>query len=412
MHVAELLHPAAARPLRFLGLTASGLALTVGAGTLPALAVTTTAGRPATAVTAAARPAVTSLTGTPVAVSTLSTTDAWAVENSSTVLHWNGAAWAQTKLPEYGTGSYLEAVDALSPTDAWAAGFYDTSSSQGHPLLEHWNGSTWTRTASTGATRGTPSQSVLTGTFLQGVSGTSASSAWAVGYDVIASGDVYSVSVILRWNGTTWTRVPSPDPGGGTNVYLNAVTSVSATDAWAVGYYTTPAGKTQALTAHWNGSAWKVVDNPAHGDPDLLGVTADSSSDAWAVGSDGEKTMVLHWNGTSWTQVASPSPGDFDNALFGVSAVSPTQAWAAGSYEIQKPTGVAPVKTLLLRWNGSDWTQVTTPNPDRVSGLNGVSANSASSAWAVGSYQVRHSGGQIPGQTLMLRWNGTAWTRS
>jgi hypothetical protein len=44
--------------------------------------------------------------------------------------------------------------------------------------------------------------------------------------------------------------------------------------------------------------------------------------------------------------------------------------------------------------------------------LNGVSANSPSNAWAVGSYQLPPSGGTITSKTLMLHWNGTDWTRS
>jgi hypothetical protein len=423
MHTTQPIRPAATRPLRLFGLAAGGLPLIVCAGILPAGAATSTVARPATTVAAAARPGVTSLNGTPVAVSTLSTTDAWAVEGSNAVLHWNGTAWAQTKLPQYGTASYLDAVDALSSTDVWAAGCYDTSGSQCRTLLERWNGSTWTRVPSpaltrpggAAVTRARPSQTALTGTFLQGVSGTSASSAWAVGYDVVASGGVYSVSVILRWNGTAWARVPSPDPGGGTNVYLNAVTSLSATDAWAVGYYTTATGKTRALTAHWNGAGWTVVPapNPAHGgDLDLFGISASSPSDMWAVGNYGGKTLALHWNGTNWTHVTSPSPGYTGNALTGVSAVSPSLAWAVGSYYVFRKTGAIPIRTLLLQWNGSAWTQVTTPNPGAgVASLNGVSASSASNAWAVGSYQLRPSGGTIPSKTLMLHWNGTAWAR-
>ena len=199
-------------------------------------------------------------------------------------------------------------------------------------------------------------QLALTGIFLQGVSGTSASSAWAVGYDVVASLPVYSVSVILHWNGTNWARVPSPDPGGGTNVYLNAVTSLSPTDAWAVGYYTTTAGKTQALAAHWNGTRWTLVTapNPAKGGfLDLDGVSAASPSDVWAVGTYGnQKTLALHWNGTSWTQEATPSPGYTGNALSAVAVVSPSAAWAVGSYDVFRSAGAIPIKSLLLRWNG------------------------------------------------------------
>jgi hypothetical protein len=432
MHVADLLRPATVGSRRLLSLAAGGLIVTVSLGAVTAAASATAADRPAAPAVAvprqvrpALRRAVTNLTGTPVAVSTLSASDAWAVEGSNLVLHWNGTSWIHTALPEYGTGSYLDAVDAVSATDVWAVGYYDTASSQCQTLLERWNGTTWTRVPSPASTRPAeaatapagPAQLALTGTFLQGVSGTSASSAWAVGYDVVASPPVYSVSVILRWNGTNWARVPSPDPGGGTNVYLNAVTSLSPTDAWAVGYDTTAAGGTQPLVAHWNGTRWTLVTapNPAKGGfLDLDGVSAASPSDVWAVGTYGnQKTLALHWNGTSWAQVATPSPGYTGNALSAVAAVSPSAAWAAGSYEVFRQTGTFLTKTLLLRWNGTHWTQVATPNPGAtVSTLNGVAASSASDAWAVGFYQLPPSGGTTTSKTLMLRWNGAAWIRS
>lgn len=393
MHRMDLLRQKAAVPLRSLALAAGGVALTVSSG--------------AAASAAVPGPPVTSLSGTPAAVGDLSASDAWAVEGTNRVLRWNGTAWTQMTLPQYGKGSHLEAVDALSATDVWAAGFYATAASQGQALLERWNGTSWSRVP--GPT--TP------GMFLQGVSGTSASDAWAVGNQVVASPPVFSVSVILHWNGTGWTRVPSPDPGGGTNVYLNAVTSLSPADAWAVGYYTTATGATRALTAHWTGTGWTVVPapNPANGGfLDLTGVSAASASDIWAVGTYGnQKTLALHWNGTAWTQAATPSPGYTGNALSAVAAVSSALAWAVGSYQVFKPTGEIPTKTLLLQWNGTRWTRVTSPDPGAgVSTLNGVAAASASDAWAVGYYQPQPNGGPVPSTTLMMHWNGTAWTRS
>jgi hypothetical protein len=234
---------------------------------------------------------------------------------------------------------------------------------------------------------------------------------------VVASPPVYSVSVILHWNGTSWARVPSPDPGGGTNVYLNAVASLPPTDAWAAGYYTTAAGQTKALIARWNGTRWTLMTAPNLANGGFLsldGISAASASDIWAVGTYGnERTLALHWNGVRWTQVATPSPGYSGNALYAVAAVSPSAAWAVGSYEVFRQTGVIPTRTLLLPWKGNRWTRVTTPNPGTaVSTLNGVAASSAADAWAAGSYELPPRGGTIASKTLMLQRNGTDWTRS
>jgi hypothetical protein len=63
------------------------------------------------------------------------------------------------------------------------------------------------------------------------------------------------------------------------------------------------------LIEQWNGTAWtaKTGANPTPSDT-LDGVYADSTTDAWAVGSMNSQTssLIEHWNGTSWSVVSSP----------------------------------------------------------------------------------------------------------
>ena len=63
----------------------------------------------------------------------------------------------------------------------------------------------------------------------------------------------------------------------------------------------------------------------------------------------------------------------------------------------------------MLHWNGAGWTEVASPSPGGTTGtaLSGVDALSASIVWAVGSTAPFGTGGR----TLILRWNGTSWTR-
>ena len=89
-------------------------------------------------------------------------------------------------------------------------------------------------------------------------------------------------------------------------------------------------------------------------------------------------------------------------SLNGVSANSATDAWAVGYYI--NPTTFAN-ETLVLHWNGTEWSKVASPNPGGTSAndaLSGVSANSAIGAWAVGGYPF--------GPTIVLHWNGTSWS--
>jgi hypothetical protein len=194
---------------------------------------------------------------------------------------------------------------------------------------------------------------------------------------------------------------------------------VSATDAWATGYYTNSSGVDVPLMLHWNGTTWtKEKSPPPRGAQNsyLYGVSADSATDIWAAGYTNSgagstvpnKTWLPHWNGTTWTKVKSPSPTkptlmSFWLTLRAVSAVSKTDAWAAGAYE--NSSGV--IVPLMLHWNGTTWTKVKTTAPSSAHSifLYGVSADSATDAWAVGYYT--HSSGV--GETLILHWNGTAW---
>jgi hypothetical protein len=57
---------------------------------------------------------------------------------------------------------------------------------------------------------------------LAGVAATSASNAWAVGCANCFTST--SKTLIVRWNGKVWRRVPSPSPGAGAG--LSAVAAV------------------------------------------------------------------------------------------------------------------------------------------------------------------------------------------
>jgi hypothetical protein len=75
----------------------------------------------------------------------------------------------------------------------------------------------------------------------------------------------------------------------------------------------------------------------------LYGVSAASATDAWAVGryipgsASPFSNLTEHWNGSKWSKVASPSPGATSNALFGVSTLTPTDAWAVGESLATQP---------------------------------------------------------------------------
>ena len=107
--------------------------------------------------------------------------------------------------------------------------------------------------------------------------------------------------------------------------------------------------------------------NPAgpHRTDRLLAVDASSGSSVWAVGfyearsGRALRSLVLRWNGSAWRRVRSPNPGHLsENVLTGVSVRSRTDVWAVG-YQ-STATGR---HALILHWDGSDWTRFTIPDP-------------------------------------------------
>ena len=209
--------------------------------------------------------------------------------------------------------------------------------------------------------------------------------------------------------------VTSPN-GTGYNVLLGT-SVVSANDAWAVGVQTTSNLLDRTLAEHWNGTAWKIVPavNPSSGHNDLLGVSAVSSNDVWAVGvyetnhtTQTSATLAEHWNGTSWSKVATPNPSSY-SYLYAVTAVSATSVWAVGTYYNFGVGTDGAYQTLVEHYNGSAWAVIPSPNSGPFESSNqffGVSAWSDTDIWAVGSFSPDVG----PLGSLAEHWDGISWT--
>jgi hypothetical protein len=253
---------------------------------------------------------------------------------------------------------------------------------------------------------------------LNGVTAVSASDAWAVGYAYAANSQ--ELTITQHWDGTSWSTVPSPNPGTtqacGDAAYVGnelwSVAALSANDVWAVGNLCKP-GTSKTLTMHWDGIGWAVVPSPNKSlldDSELSSVSALSSNDVWAVGNYQVafqyewETLVEHWNGTAWNIVPSPNPsGSQVTYLTGVSAVSATDIWAVGY-------SGGGTKPLIEHWNGIAWSIVPAPYSSRsdFNSLYAVTAISANDVLAVG-YQNENDQGQN-GQGFIVHWDGTQWS--
>jgi hypothetical protein len=364
-----------------------------------ALALPGTAG----ATAAAPRSAYPAVGGRLYSVAAISGDDVWAVGldgSGSLAVHWNGSTWSE--FDNTSTGYYI-GVAGSSADDVWAVGGTNWFSPT-YTLAEHWNGKSWTQV---------PTPSPAGGGLFSDVVATSASNAWAVGEAGPGPGiPSPTTPLIEHWNGKTWAiqKYQVPAAGG----QFTSVAATSPTNAWAVGYTGEASEGTgqQTLIEHWNGKTWTRVPSPdvaGASASTLQSVTVISADDAWAVGSADvgahRSTLILYWNGQDWTQIPSPTPGG-DAQLLSVTFSYTHNIWAVG---ITNPTqcGHGPqCQTLIEHWNSirGKWSVIPSPNPPSayLNVLWGVSAASRTDVWAVGTTDY--------GSTLIVHWNGTSWS--
>lgn len=259
----------------------------------------------------------------------------------------NGLTWTVDSAPSPGTGTnWLRGVTAIDENHIWAVGFYRNTDGLAQTLVLYWNGTSWAQQPSY-SSQGTRN-------VLDGVSMTSATSGWAVGYStVLGQGPPF----ILHLENGSWNQY-SPVPAPGSLHYLGGVTCITASDCWAVGTYDSSPRYT--LTYHWNGQAWNLVSSPdplTDGGSALAAVDFIASDEVWSVGysdTPPDQTLTERWYHTAWSIRNSANNGPLDNLLTAVAVVHryptclTTTTWAVGYYGEMWLGGTA--QTLIERY--------------------------------------------------------------
>jgi hypothetical protein len=280
------------------------------------------------------------------AVGAVSASDAWAVGLSRSpggpartlVLHWDGRRWSITASPNAGPGdNSLVSVAAASPQDAWAVGYHDAGGVY-RSLAEHWDGERWTIAA----------LPLLSGPGdgLNAVGASASGAVWAVGGAARARGP--SQPLVLRLDGGSWSSVPAP--ASLHSATLNGVAAAPGRHGvWVVGA-TRSGGGDRAFSLHADGRHWRVVpvDLTAALSVDLNAIWAAAPGDAWAVGSefDGRwyRPLVEHVVAGRWSRVPTPGTSGFDGRLMAVAGRADGQLWAVGS----TARGAGPQRVLIV----------------------------------------------------------------
>lgn len=335
----------------------------------------------------------------PVPILLLATALAWLPTAGSAVAGVACGGFHQVPTPNPGTlADTLESVSAASPHAAWAVGNWANQSKEGGLILR-FNGTSWSAQHPPAAAG--PVE-------LQAVDARTPTDVWAVGQRFVGSpgGGGSEETITLHWNGSAWSRVPSPNVGT-VGSSLHAVVAIAHDDVWAMGSSNIDLDRFRTLVEHWDGTSWSVVPSPNPGTSQnfLNAASGSSASDIWAVGQRAPdtsgfhgRTLAEHWNGSAWSVVRTPNVGAA-NHLFGVVAIGPNSAWAVG-------TGSGGGRTLAERWNGHTWRIVETPNVGtNPNELDAVDAASPTNVWAIGDVLT----GGLGIQSQAVRWNGVAW---
>jgi hypothetical protein len=301
-------------------------------------------------------------------------------------------------VPDGANVSGLNGVSCPSLDDCMAVGSY-LGSSGDVAFAEQWNGSDWT-------VLNVPPPGGAAESTLAAVSCVTANRCTAVGS--YGSSPKATMPLAERWNGTSWVAEQTGHPRDATSSRFAAVSCFAATTCTAVGSYQVASGDVLTLVEHKSGKGggWFIQPTPATGATSsfLNGVSCTGLTDCTSVGGTvtgkSYSPLAESWTGTPWTVVPANPSGAVNAQLSGVSCTSPASCVAVGSASLGSAI-------LAEYWNGSVWAAQTVPLPAHgtAGNLDAVSCGSPASCNATGVY----SRSSVLSQTLAERWNGTNW---
>jgi hypothetical protein len=239
---------------------------------------------------------------TPWAAVAVSACNMYVAGSGGKMLHWDGASWNPQ---DTGFGAQLTELAVAADGTAFVVGHSRTFGRN--------TGSGWTE-IKTGAPYGE----------YMGITAVSANKAWAVGY----SGDNWEL--VVKWDGTTWTQLPSPQtPDGGVLSPARHVWASGDNDVWVV---------TDTTLFHYDGSSWTPF-KPGPTNPVTYYTAAFGTgpTDVWFGGS--APGLLWHWDGTMFTEQSVALMGWVQH----IRGTGPNNVWAVDA------------DGRVIQWCGSSW---------------------------------------------------------
>ena len=310
--------------------------------------------------------------------------DVWAVgsrydgvDDRPLAEHFDGQKWTIVPAPIPGTGgAYLRGVGGSSSVDVWAVGYQTTQTGVQKTLIEHYDGAAWSIVPS-------PNPASFA-SYLSTLVAVASNDVWAAGYYL---GSNNYRTLVEHWDGNSWSIVPTPNVGDGPNA-LNGIAAAGSDDIWAAGYQSIASGSpSSTLILHFDGTTWTVVPSPNPGQPSsLAAVVATSDGLIWAAGFyyDGTqgKTLLLRGDESGFTALPGEDYSGEGNVLLGIAAAGPGDIWAAGYHY---PSGTSDYQGLIEHYDGKQWRRVSSAQGESYTYLSGITAWTPGAGWAVGN---------------------------
>jgi hypothetical protein len=311
--------------------------------------------------------------------------------NLGFLARWNGTNWVRMGSGmTYPNGYVFLNSVAISGTEIYVGGQFETAGGVPANGKAKWDGSTWS----------------AVGTW----SGSGDTIA-VIGNDVYFGGSFYSSSGsefrlrangIAKWDGSTWTAL-----GGGEYAFPDRLAS-SGTELYGAGYFSRDGGNTSYPIGKWSSSGWTPLGafpSGAEGTVPSINALVASGTDLYAGGawvSQSSSTLgrgfVFKWNGADWIELGSGfAHSQYSAGVFSI-AVSGTVVYAGGFFTTSGGTAV----NNIARWNGSNWT------PLREGTNSGVLALSISGADLYAGGEFTSAGGTSADK--IAKWDGTGWS--
>ena len=192
-----------------------------------------------------------------------------------------------------------------------------------------------------------------------------------------------------------WHIVYQTDTANVTSLY--GITAPSSTDAWAVGYTSYGNGSSRPSFVHWNGKRWQSVVIPDTASFRPLVAESTAPGDVWFFGEVQSSFEALHLVDGSWQLIAAP--GNISTGTIAV--LGNDDVWMLGlGGGCNESTGRC--TSQLLHWNGQVWASSTIGTL-----IEGV-AGWGSHVWAIG-LTGRNVASKSTGDTVVYQFADDGW---